>query len=436
MDTAQEQAQLHLPPVTQADARLGLRLPQTFRAMRHRNYRLYWFGQLISLIGTWMQNVAQPWLVYRLTGSPLALGLVSFSQTLPILMFALPGGVIADRVDKRRMILTTQTTAMILAFLLAALTWTGAVQVWHVMLIAFVLGCSDAFDMPARQVFVAETVGKEDLMNAIALNSTMFNTARIIGPALAGVLVATVGEAGAFSLNGISYMAVIGMLLMMKVSAPLVTLPQQGSLWLNLKEGLRYVRSNKTVSTLLGIMAVQSIFGFTYSTLMPVFARDVLQVGAEGQGLLLSATAFGSLIGALILASLGSFHHKGWLVSGGAFVFSSALLLFALSRSFVLSMLVLPLVGGAMILQMSSTQTLIQTSVPDALRGRVMSVWMMTVRGMQPFAGLQGGSMAALFSVLYGTSNGAPLAVAIGAVICLVVAVTVFLRASYVRELE
>ncbi len=383
-----------------------------------------------------MQNVAQPWLVYRLTGSPLALGLVSFSQTLPILMFALPGGVIADRVDKRRMILTTQTTAMILAFLLAALTWTGAVQVWHVMLIAFVLGCSDAFDMPARQVFVAETVGKEDLMNAIALNSTMFNTARIIGPALAGVLVATVGEAGAFSLNGISYMAVIGMLLMMKVSAPLVTLPQQGSLWLNLKEGLRYVRSNKTVSTLLGIMAVQSIFGFTYSTLMPVFARDVLQVGAEGQGLLLSATAFGSLIGALILASLGSFHHKGWLVSGGAFVFSSALLLFALSRSFVLSMLVLPLVGGAMILQMSSTQTLIQTSVPDALRGRVMSVWMMTVRGMQPFAGLQGGSMAALFSVLYGTSNGAPLAVAIGAVICLVVAVTVFLRASYVRELE
>src|SRR5919201_41124 len=215
MDSADEQIAFSISRTAPAPAVFGVRLPNTFRALRHRNYRLYWFGQLISLIGTWMQNVAQPWLVYRLTGSPLALGLVSFSQTVPILLFALPGGVIADRVNKRKLIITTQTIAMTLAFILAALTWTGTVQVWHVALIAFVLGCSDSFDMPARQVFVAETVGKEDLMNAIALNSTMFNMARIVGPAVAGVLVASVGEAGAFSLKGISYIAVIAMLLMM-----------------------------------------------------------------------------------------------------------------------------------------------------------------------------------------------------------------------------
>ncbi len=184
------------PPIrVQIIGGFSINVPNTFRALRHRNYRLYWFGQLISLIGTWMQNVAQPWLVYRLTGSPLALGLVSFSQTLPILMFALFGGVIADRVNKRKLIIATQTIAMTLAFILAALTWSGRIEVWHVLVIAFCLGTSDSFDMPARQVFVAETVGKEDLMNAIALNSTMFNMARIIGPAVAGVLIATVGEA-------------------------------------------------------------------------------------------------------------------------------------------------------------------------------------------------------------------------------------------------
>ncbi|MBI3734765.1 MAG: MFS transporter [Chloroflexi bacterium] len=434
MNRAQEQTARQAAPV--APMVMGLRLPPTFRALRHRNYRLYWFGQLISLIGTWMQNVAQPWLVYRLTGSPLALGLVSFSQSVPILMLALWGGVIADRVDKRKLIIITQTIAMTLAFVLAALTWSGAVQVWHVMLIAFCLGCSDAFDMPARQVFVAETVGKEDLMNAIALNSTMFNTARIIGPAVAGVLVAALGEAGAFTLNGLSYIAVIAMLFMIKMAPPEASAARGGSLARNLKEGLNYVRHDKKVLTLLAMVAVPAIFGMPYSTLMPIFARDVLQVGASGQGLLLAATGLGALIGALTLASLGNFPHKGRLVTGGAIVFSIGLILFSFSRSFYLSLLILPFVGAAMITQMSSTQTLLQTTVPDALRGRVMSVYMLMFRGMQPFAGLQGGTMATVFASLYGASNGAPLAVGLGGTICLLFALGVMARAPAVRRLE
>ncbi|MCA1552975.1 MAG: MFS transporter, partial [Chloroflexi bacterium] len=401
-DPAHEQTVFSPIQSAPAPAVLGLKLPNTFRALRHRNYRLYWFGQLISLIGTWMQNVAQPWLVYRLTGSPLALGLISFSQTVPILMFSLVGGVIADRVNKRRLIITTQTIAMTLAFVLAFLTWTGVIQVWEVALIAFVLGCSDSFDMPARQVFVAETVGKEDLMNAIALNSTMFNTARIIGPAVAGVLVATVGEAGAFTLNGLSYIAVIAMLLMMHVpTAAHAATSKSTSLWLNLKEGLTYVRANREARTLLSLMVVISIFGFAYSTLMPVFARDVLNVGAEGQGVLLSAAAFGGLVGALTLASLSHVKHRGWIVTGGQLTFSVGLILYSLSRNFVLSLMILPFVGGAMIMNMSTTQTLLQTNVPDHLRGRIMSVYMLVNRGMQPFSGLQSGTMATVFASQY-----------------------------------
>ncbi|MEP7199725.1 MAG: MFS transporter [Chloroflexota bacterium] len=436
MDSAPDSTALTATAPTASIGRLTLRLPPTFRALRHRNYRLYWCGQLISLIGTWMQNVAQPWLVYRLTGSPLALGMVSFSQTIPILLFALPGGVIADRVNKHRLIITTQTIAMLLAFILAALTWSGRVEVWHVALIAFCLGCSDSFDMPARQVFVAETVGKEDLMNAIALNSTMFNTARIIGPAVAGVLVATVGEAGAFTLNGISYLAVIGMLLAMRMPPRAQVMAQHGSMLSNLKEGLRYIRQDRKVLALLSLVAVPAIFGMAYSTLMPVFAREVLGVDASGQGLLLSAAAVGSLASALTLASLHNFKHKGLLVTGGSIVFAVALVMFSFSRSFAVSLLILPFIGGAMLLQMSSIQTLLQTTVPDALRGRVMSVYMIMFRGMQPFAGLVGGTLATVFTGLYGASNGAPFAVLLGATICLLFAAFVLWRAPFVRRLE
>jgi MFS family permease len=424
------------PPIrVQIIGGISINVPHTFRALRHRNYRLYWFGQLISLIGTWMQNVAQPWLVYRLTGSPLALGLVSFSQTVPVLGLALFGGVVADRVNKHRLIIITQTVDMVLAAILALLTFTGLVQVWHVALIAFCLGCSDAFDMPSRQVFVAETVGKDDLMNAIALNSTMFNLARIVGPAVAGVLVATLGEAGAFTLNSISYLAVIGMLLAMQI-APFQARLQNGSVWNNLKEGLRYIRQDRRVMVLLSLIMVPAIFGMAYSTLMPVFAAEVLHMDASGQGLMLSAAAVGSLISALTIASLHNFTHKGWLVTGGGLVFASGLILFSFSRNLLASMLVLPFVGGALLMQSSSIQTILQTSVPDQLRGRVMSVYMMMFRGMQPLSGLFAGTLATVFAGMYGAGNGAPLAVLVGGSVCLLYFVAVFVRAPFVRALE
>jgi MFS family permease len=422
--------------VSDAPAWLGVKLPPTFRAFRHRNYRLYWFGQLISLIGTWMQNVAQPWLVYRLTGSPLALGFVSFSSTLPILLLAPIGGVIADRVNKHKLIVMTQVTAMTLAFILGTLAWFEVVQVWMVALLAFCLGISNAFDMPARQVFVAETVGKEDLMNAIALNSTMFNTARILGPAIAGILVASIGEAGAFLLNGVSYIAVIGMLLLMQMP-PSLTQPKHrgGSVWANLLEGFRYVRHDALTRSLLLIVAVSSIFGMMYSTLMPVFAKDVLREGAVEQGLMLSAVAGGSLVSALLLATL-NIKNRGPVIIGGSLVFSIALLAFAFSRSFIVSMLILPIIGGAFLAQMNSTQTVLQTNVPDQLRGRVMGVYMMSVRGMQPLAGLLGGSLATVFAARYGSENGAPLAVMVGGIVCFLSALFIVWRTPFVRKLE
>jgi MFS family permease len=433
MNVTQEQVSSSVP---EAPTWLGIKLPPTFRAFRHRNYRLYWFGQLISLIGTWMQNVAQPWLVYRMTGSPMALGLVSFSSTLPILLLAPVGGVIADRMNKYKLILATQVVAMVLAFILGALAWFNVVQVWMVALIAFCLGISNAFDMPARQVFVAETVGKEDLMNAIALNSTMFNLARILGPAIAGLLVASVGEAGAFLLNGVSYIAVIAMLLMMHMP-PALTQPKHsgGSVLANLIEGFRYVRSDVTARSLLMIVAVSSIFGMMYSTLMPVFAKDVLHEDAVEQGLMLSAVAAGSLVSALLLATL-NIKNRGPVIIGGSLVFAVALLAFAFSRSFMVSMLILPFMGGAFLAQMNSTQTVLQTNVPDQLRGRVMGVYMMSVRGMQPLAGLLGGTLATLFAAWYGGENGAPLAVMVGGVVCLLSALFIAWRVPFLRKLE
>lgn len=428
--STQQQAPVY---TVQIAGRFNVRLPNTFRALRHRNYRLYFFGQLISLIGTWMQSVAQPWLVYKMTNSPLALGVVSFSQSVPVLLFALVGGAIADRVNKRRLILTTQTIAMLLAFVLAGLTWVNLIQVWHVVLIAFTLGCSDAFDMPARQVFVAETVGKEDLMNAIALNQTMFNSARIIGPAVAGVLIAAFGEAGAFTLNGISYLFVIAMLLAMQAPT-LRSAAAHGSIVANLKEGLVYICHDKRVMTLLSMVSVLSIFGMPYVTLMPVFAADVLNVGAQGQGLLLAAVGLGGLIGALSLATLSDFPHRNRLVLGGMLAASVGFIALSLSRNFVLSLMILPMIGAAVLTQMNSSQVMLQLGVPDNLRGRVMSVYMLMFRGMQPLAGLLAGTLATVFAAMYGPANGAPLTLMLGGIICLAYGLLVIFRAPYMRD--
>jgi len=406
---------------------LSLALPPTFRALRHRNYRLWWSGQLISLTGTWMQTVAQSWLVLQLTNSAFLLGLTGFIGSLPILLLSLWGGVVADRVHKRNLLVATQTTAMLQAFLLAFLTWRGLVRVEHVLVLAAVLGLVSAFDAPTRQAFTVEMVGKEDLMNAIALGSTLFNAARIIGPALAGVLLAIIGTAGCFTLNGVSFLAVIAGLLAMRLPpAPRVATSE--SALHNLREGLAYVRSNSMVLSLLALVGTTSVFGMPYAVLMPIFAQDVLKMGAQGLGFLTAAAGIGALIGALTLASLSRFGRKGLLLTAGNLLLPALLAAFAFSRSFPLSLLCLVGVGWAMIAQNTTANTLIQITVPDHLRGRVMSVYTLLFMGMTPLGNLQAGTVASLM--------GAPFAVGFGAAICALAALLILWRLPQLRRLE
>jgi len=407
--------------------RLSLALQPTFRALRHRNYRLWWSGQLVSLTGTWMQTVAQSWLVFQLTNSAFLLGLTGFIGSLPILLLSLWGGVVADRVRKRNLLVATQTTAMLQAFLLAFLTLSGRVRVEHVLIMAAILGVVNAFDAPTRQAFTVEMVGKEDLMNAIALGSTLFNAARILGPAIAGVLVAIIGPGGCFTVNGVSFLAVIAGLLAMRLP-PSPRVATSESALHNLQEGLAYVRSNSTVLSLLALVGTTSLFGMSYATLMPIFARDVLRVGAQGLGFLTATAGIGALIGALTLASLGRFRRKGLLLTAGNLLFPTALAAFALSRFFPLSLLCLMLAGWAMVAQNATANTLVQTTVPDHLRGRVMSVYTMLFMGMMPFGNLQAGTIASRF--------GAPFAVGLGATICALAALLILWRLPQLRRLE
>jgi MFS family permease len=390
-------------------------LRQSFSALRHRNFRLFWTGQIISLIGTWTQVIARSWLVYQLaanTGNQgFWLGMVGLASAVPVLLLSLYAGVISDRVSKWRIIVITQTTSMILAFVLAVLTFTGAVQIWHVLLLSLLLGAVNAFDAPSRQAFVVEMVGKEDLVNAVALNSTIFNAARVLGPTVAGILLAVVGPAMCFFINGISYIAVLAGLLMMQ-QAPFVRKPQTESAWLKLKEGLHYIRGNAVVMPLLVLVGVNSFFGMTYSTLAPIFADNVLHAGESGYGLLMGAAGIGALIGAFNLAMQSGQQgvRRGRLILIGGAVFSVALASFAMSSFFPLSLLALAVVGWAMISLNATTNTVIQTSTPDHLRGRVMSVYALLFLGVAPAGSLLAGFMTDLW--------GAPIALLINAVIC------------------
>ncbi len=417
-----------IPQVTRF-LRLGGRewsLPAALRALHHRNYRLYWAGQLISLIGPWMQSTAQQWLVYRLTGSAAALGVVTFLNSLPALLLSLFAGVAVDRVDKRKSLVVTQTIMMGLAFVLTALTVTNTVQYWHVLVLATLLGTVNTFDMALRQAFTVEMVGKEDLMNAIALNSSIFNGARLIGPAVAGVLVAQLGEATAFGLNGLSFVAVIAGLLMMALPPHM---PRTGdpNPFGELREGLSYIGGNRTVLALGIVAAVPSIFGFSYSTLIPVMAGDVLGLGADGYGGMVSAVGLGALVAAFSLAALGGYRRKGWLLTLATFVFVGALAGFALSRSIVLSLFALALAGWAMVTHLATTNTLLQLEIPDALRGRVMSAYVWCVAGTAPLGAIFYGQLAQTY--------GAPFTILVGAAICAASAVAVQAFFPHVRRL-
>jgi MFS family permease len=385
----------------------------TLRALRHRNFQLFFSGQLISLTGTWMQSVAQAWLVYSMTKSALLLGTVGFASQIPVFLVAPFGGITADRVNRQRLIIATQTCSMILAAILAWLTLSGRVHVWHIFLLAGLLGVVNAFDIPGRQAFLIDMVGKEDLMNAIALNSSMFNGARVVGPAVAGILVARIGEGWCFAANSVSYIAVLIGLLLMKVrSVPRIS---NRSPMEDIIEGFRWVNRTKIIRSLLFLIGLVSLVGMPYTVLMPVFADKILHGGARGLGILMGATGVGALFGALTLAAKTGIKGLGRWVTITCATLGISLFLFSFSTSFWLSAALLLPCGYSMMLQMACSNTLIQTIVPDHLRGRVMSLYSMMFMGMAPFGAFFGGALA--------NRIGAPMTVAVGGIACVLGAI-------------
>ncbi len=425
------------------------RPPSTFRALSHRNFRLWFVGQGLSLVGTWMQTMAQQVLVYRLTGSATALGIVTAIGLIPVIPLALWGGSIADRVSRRTVILLAQTAMMFQAFILALLSWTGAVQIWHVYLMALLLAAAQAIDLPARQAFVVDMVdGKDDLTNAIALNSAIFNGARALGPAMAGAVVAAVGEAPAFFINGLSFVAVIISLFMMR-DLPKLRAAKAAPLTRHMAEGVQYVVSSKIILVLTSLVAVSAFLSMPYNTLMPVMADRVLKntaapvvaalctdPGAPFRcrapealplGMLLTAVGIGAVVGALLVASLPDSAPRGRLLTFGNLLFPALLLAFAASRSFLVSLVLLLGIGVSFVMQNSLANTLIQLIVPNQLRGRVMSLYTLTFQISMRAGGLQYGLVA--------DAIGPALSIALGAFVSLGYGAFVALRYPKLREM-
>jgi len=371
-----------------------------------------------------MQNVAQSWLVYRLTGSTLLLGAVAFAGQIPVFVLSPLGGAVADRYSRRRLLIATQTAAMLLAFILAVLTLGGLIHVWHIIVVAALLGVVNAFDNPTRHAFLVQMVGREDLLNAIALNSSVFNSARVIGPAVAGVLVAAIGEGWCFLVNGLSFMAVLAGLLSMRLP-PEPPRQWRASPWRELLEGVQFVRSAMPVRVLLLLLGVVSIVAMPYAVLMPVFADQILHAGARGLGWLMGATGIGAVLGALTLASRTGVKGLPRIVGIACAGFGLSLAMFSASRSFWLSLIALVPVGYFQMLQTATTNTLIQTMVPDRLRGRVMALYSVMFMGTAPFGALGAGLVAARL--------GAPLTVLAGATACLAGAAAYWARLPVFR---
>jgi predicted MFS family arabinose efflux permease len=373
-----------------------------------------------------MQMAAQSWLVYDLTDSPIWLGIVGASGTVPMLLFSLPAGVVADRFSKRNILLVTQSAAMLQAFALAALTHFGVIHVWHVMVLAALLGTSNAFDMPARQSMVIELSSREDLLNAVSLNSSAFNAGRIVGPAVGGLLIASVGTATCFLINGISFVATIVALAGIAAREPR---PEaKGPMLLQIRSGLRWAKEQPLVKGLLAMIATASVFAMSYATLLPVFARDVFHMGAQAYGFLLSSYAVGALMSALLLTALGHRWPLGRLVATGAYWFPFALAALALAPRYRLAVVALFLAGAGLMLFNATTNTMLQRLSPDELRGRVMSMRTLLFAGMMPLGAMQMGAL--------GEWLGPRAAVGIGAAVCLAAAITVSCRVPGLRQSE
>jgi MFS family permease len=388
------------------------RLDSGFTALRNRNYRLYWSGLIVSMIGTWMQSVSQPWLVLELGGSPIQLGIVLALQFTPSLFLAPLGGVLADRVDKRRLLMATQTVAMTQAILLFVLTFAGVVEIWHVMVLALGLGFVNAVDMPVRQSFAPDLVPREDLMNAIALNSASFNLARVLGPAVAGVTLAAFGPAFNFAINAASYSGVLTALWRMDPARiTRMPPPERGtSVRTSLAEGVRFAVRTPTVLWPLVLLGGISIFGLNYQTLLPLFARNTLELGAEGYGALFAAMGLGSLTGSLSLAFMGGRRPLLPLILGGGLAFVVFQALLGATRSPIASYPLIYLVGLSSMLMINTINVIVQHSVPNELRGRVMALYVTVFAGSSPIGGIFAGSVAQVWGPPAGFVLGAGLA--------------------------
>src|SRR5882724_503207 len=373
-------------------------LPVALRAFRYRDFRLFWSGQLISLVGTWMQSVGQAWVVLEITGSPFKLGMITALQFGPMLFLSFLAGALADRVRKRRLLLLTQSALMVQAFALAALDWTGHIQYWHVAVLATVYGIANTLDLPARQSFVVQIVGKNDLINAIALNSAVFNGARVVGPAVAGLLVARYGVAIAFLLNGLSFLGVIAALLAIHNEGE--ARPRAGdTLGQEILQGLRYAWETPLIVLILAFMLVTSLFVVNFGVVVPLVAREVLHEGAHGFGLLMASLGVGALAGAGALALVGRGRAPVWLLAGAALIDAVGLMVLGLVRHFWVAAALLGVMGFAMIVFMASSNTTLQVTVPDALRGRLMGLYAFVFVGMNPLGALFIGSVAEKWGV-------------------------------------
>jgi len=370
------------------------RFDTIFRSLKYRNYRLFFSGQSISLIGTWMQRIAMPWLVYHMTGSALLLGVVGFAGQIPTLILSPVAGVMTDRWSRYRVLLITQIVSLVQAAVLACLCLAGVIQIWEIIVLSVILGCTNAFDVPSRHSFVIDMVeNKEDLGNAIALNSLMFNGARLIGPSIAGVMLATTSEGVCFLLNAVSYIFVIISLMMMRLRI-VQSHKKEEKILKELGEGLHYTFGFPPIKHLLILLSISSLMGMSYSVLMPVFAKEVLHGGSHTYGFLMGAAGFGALMGALFLASRKSVLKLGRIVPASAILFGSALLGLSFSRFFPISLVLMVFIGLGMMMQTAASNTILQTITDDDKRGRVMGFYSMSIMGTAPFGSLIAGGLA------------------------------------------
>ncbi len=421
-DQAASETTASVPPEEQG-------APTGLSSLHNRDFRLYYAGAMISNVGFWMQAVAQGWLIVTLTDSELALGLVNFCAMIPSLLFSLPGGVLADRIEKRYVLMFTQGMSAVFVLILGVLIHTGSVRIWEIMLVAFATGTMGALAQPAFQTIVPELVGRKNLLNAIALNSARFNLTRAIGPTIAGFLIKVTGIAGAYYLNSVSYLALVGALVLVRPKyRGKQTAGLRGGLFAGMGPAMRYVRQHSLIRTVVLMAAVQTLFLVPYSTLLPIFAKDTLHMDAGGYGLLLAAVGLGAFVGAIGLAFKGEVGSKGRLMLAMQVTFALGVAVFSFSHWLVLSLAMLVLVGFALVVFMATGNTLIQVIVPEEMSGRVMSIWSLVVMGLMPIGSLLAGGVAQLLTPTIALSGGA--------VISLILSVAIVLREPALFGLE